>query len=200
VHAAPARPVALVQPGQRPATRRHHGTARPCRGRRQRLRSARRAVRPGERLWLGPPFGTGLLPPHPGSRRDLLLIAGGTGLAPLRALIEHVAETGGRRRVTLVVGARTLTDLYDPITLDKLQTAHDWLTIRPALSHDPTAPPDERGTAVTIALRHACPDHDVYVCGPPPMIRHALPRLLTAGIPANRIHLPDTFDRSDCPL
>jgi NAD(P)H-flavin reductase len=158
------------------------------------------AVRPGERLWLGPPFGTGLLPPHPGSGRDLLLIAGGTGLAPLRALTEQVAETNGRRRVTLVVGARTLTDLYDPITLDKLQTAHDWLTIRPALSHDPTAPPDERGTAVTIALRPACPDHDVYVCGPPPMIRHALPRLLTAGIPANRIHLPDTFDRSDCPL
>ena len=52
---------------------------------------------------------------------DLLLVAGGTGLAPLRALVEQVAADPDGRRVTLVVGARTFFDLYDPIALDKLQ-------------------------------------------------------------------------------
>ncbi len=55
-------------------------------------------------------------------RRDLLLIAGGTGLAPLRAIVEQVIEAGNDgRQVTLVVGARTIEELYDAVTLDKWQ-------------------------------------------------------------------------------
>ena len=60
--------------------------------------------------------------------------------------------------MTLIVGARTFTDLYDSITLDKLQCAHDWLTIVLALSHDPFADLGERGDALTIALDHLEPD------------------------------------------
>ncbi|WP_233513734.1 oxidoreductase [Micromonospora craterilacus] len=102
------------------------------------------AVRPGDLLWLGPPGDAGLrLDPTCGA--DLLLAAGGTGLAPLRALVEQVAAAPARRRVTLIVGARTFTDLYDAISLDRLQRAHDWLTIVPALSHDVSAPPGGAG-------------------------------------------------------
>ncbi|MEH1097817.1 hypothetical protein [Micromonospora sp. CPCC 205561] len=97
--------------------------------------------------------------------------------------------------MTLVVGARTFADLYDPVTLDKLQQAHHWLTIVPAFSHDPCAEPVERGDAPTIALDHHRPDQDVYVCGPPPMLAGARLRLLAAGVPADRIHLPDAQGR-----
>ncbi|MDI5938720.1 FAD-binding oxidoreductase, partial [Micromonospora sp. DH15] len=89
-------------------------------------------VRPGELLHLGPPRDTGLCLRD----GDLLLVAGGTGLAPLRALVEQVAAAPDGRRVTLVVGARTFAELYDAIALDRLQRAHDWLTVVPALSHD----------------------------------------------------------------
>lgn len=147
-------------------------------------------VRMGERLWLGPPTGTGLALPDPPGHEELLLVAGGTGLAPLRALVEQVAEAGGRR-VTLVVGSRTFTDLYDSITLDRLQGAHDWLTVVPAFSHDPTAEPDEIGDALTVALRHLRDDQEVYVCGPPAMNAGSRLRLLAEGVPAHRIHLPD---------
>ncbi|MET8122968.1 FAD-binding oxidoreductase [Micromonospora sp. NPDC005291] len=148
-------------------------------------------VRPGELLWLGPPGNTGL------SLRtgDLLLVAGGTGLAPLRALVEQVAAAPDGRRVTLVVGARTFTDLYDPITLDKLQCAHDWLTVVPAFSDDLCAEPAEQGDALTIALDHHQPGQEIYLCGPPAMLADARPRLRALGIPAARLHLPIGFSR-----
>ncbi|MFU8849922.1 oxidoreductase [Micromonospora sp. SL1-18] len=150
------------------------------------------AVRPGDPLWLGPPCDTGLAL-DPASRADLLLVAGGTGLAPLRALAEQVAAPPAGRRVTLVVGARTVADLYDPVSLDKLQCAHDWLTIVPAFSHDPFAEPGERGDALTVALDHYRAGQEVYLCGPPLMVAGSRLRLLAAGVPAERIHLPGWF-------
>ncbi|WP_082106213.1 FAD-binding oxidoreductase [Micromonospora haikouensis] len=143
-------------------------------------------VRPGELLRLGPPRDTGL---HLRDG-DLLLVAGGTGLAPLRALVEQVAATPDGRRVTLVVGARTFAELYDAIALDKLQRAHDWLTIVPAVSHDPHADPTEQGDALTLALRNHRPHQQVYVCGPPAMVDIARLWLPLAGVPEDRLHLP----------
>ncbi|MFG2060412.1 FAD-binding oxidoreductase [Micromonospora sp. NPDC048871] len=143
-------------------------------------------VRPGELLHLGPPTDTGL---SLGGGRDLLLVAGGTGLAPLRALVEQAAADPDGRRVILVVGARSVEALYDAITLDKLR--HDWLTIVPTFSHDELAEPGERGDALTVALDHLRPEHEVYVCGPPAMLAGSRLRLLAAGVPGERIHLPE---------
>ncbi|SCL69077.1 NAD(P)H-flavin reductase [Micromonospora citrea] len=150
------------------------------------------AVLPGDQLWLGPPDGTGLTLDE-SSRSDLLLVAGGTGLALLRAIVEQVAAAPAGRRVTLVVGARSFADLYDSISLDKLQCAHDWLTVVPAFSHDVAAAPAEQADALTMALDHHRPNQEVYVCGPPAMIAGARLRLLAAGVPAERIHLPDGY-------
>jgi NAD(P)H-flavin reductase len=147
-----------------------------------------RQVRPGELLHLGPPTDTGL---RLGEMGDLLLIAGGTGLAPLRAIVEQVAAAPDGRHLTLIVGSRDVASLYDAITLDKLQQAHDWLTVVPAFSHDLLAGPGERGDALTVALDHHRPDQHVYVCGPPLMLAGARLGLLAAGVPAERIHLPD---------
>ncbi|MCZ7376680.1 FAD-binding oxidoreductase [Micromonospora sp. WMMC250] len=151
-------------------------------------------VRPGELLWLGPSGDAGLRL-DPARAGDLLLVAGGTGLAPLRALVEQVAAAPDGRRVTLVVGARTFTDLYDAIALDKLQCAHDWLTIVPAFSADSCAEPAEQGDALTIALRHYEPGQEVYLCGPSAMLAAARPRLRALGIPAARIHVAGSFAR-----
>ncbi|MCZ7420706.1 FAD-binding oxidoreductase [Verrucosispora sp. WMMA2121] len=171
-------------------------------------------VRPDDLLHLGPPVDIGLSlptapePSPPGgpaeaasaraepakagrtTARDLLLVAGGTGLAPLRALVEQVATAPAGRRVTLIVGARTIADLYDAITLDKLDQAHPWLTVVPALSHDPFAAPAEQGDALTVALNHYRPYQHVYVCGPPAMLSLARHQLPATGIPAERLHLP----------
>ncbi|MEH1165493.1 FAD-binding oxidoreductase [Micromonospora sp. CPCC 205539] len=149
-------------------------------------------VRPDELIWLGPPCDTGL-GLDPARPDDLLLVAGGTGLAPLRALVEQLAAAPDGRRVTLIVGARSFTDLYDPVTLDKLQCAHDWLTVVPAFSSDPCAEPVEQGDALTMALRHYRVGQDIYLCGPPAMVTRARCRLHALGIPAEHIHLPESF-------
>ncbi|MFI0797210.1 FAD-binding oxidoreductase [Micromonospora rubida] len=133
---------------------------------------------------------------HSTDQSDLILTAGGTGLAPLRAIVEHLAGTRTRRRVTLVVGARTMPDLYDSVALDKLETTHhDWLTVVPALSDEPFVEPTSQGDVLTLAIEHYQPGHHIYVAGPPDLITHARLRLPTAGIPQNHLHLAETFTR-----
>ncbi|MCZ7439529.1 FAD-binding oxidoreductase [Micromonospora sp. WMMC241] len=150
-------------------------------------------VRPGELLHLGAPQDSGLELVDGGD--DLLLVAGGTGLAPLRALTEQVAAAPDGRRVTLIVGARAFADLYDAIALDKLQQAHDWLSVVPAFSDDPEATPAEQGTAIALATYHHRPGQHVHVCGPPAMLAAARRWLSLAGVPADHQHLPTIGQR-----
>ncbi|MEU9508572.1 FAD-binding oxidoreductase [Micromonospora sp. NPDC048170] len=153
-------------------------------------------VAPGELLWLGPAFDVGLSLESAGDA-DLLLAAGGTGLAPLRALVEQVAASPTRRRVTLVVGARTLPDLYDAVALDKLQQAHrDWLTVVLAFSDDGEVEPAAQGDLLSVALRHHRPGQEFYVCGSPQLIEAARRRLPAAGVAPESLHLAATFQRA----
>ncbi|MEU3455260.1 FAD-binding oxidoreductase [Micromonospora sp. NPDC006766] len=152
-------------------------------------------VLPGEVLWLGPAIDAGLSLSSAGEA-DLLLAAGGTGLAPLRALVEEVAGGARPRHVTLVVGARTVADLYDAVALDKLYQAHrDWLDVVLAFSHDSDVDPDSQGHLLDVALYHHRPEQAVYVCGPPGLIEAARSRLPAAGVPSDRLHLASTFLR-----
>jgi NAD(P)H-flavin reductase/hemoglobin-like flavoprotein len=124
----------------------------------------------------------------PSSRLDLLLIAGGTGLAPMKALIEQLAVEGGRRRVQLFWGGRRLFDLYDLPAMERL-AGQDWVRFIPCVSEEPPrATATRHGTAVDVALRHGVlADQDVYVCGPPAMVDTSVDSLLAAGVPADLV-------------
>ncbi len=63
----------------------------------------------------------------------LLCLGGGTGIAPIKALVEDVAEHGERRPVEVFYGARTDHDLYDIDTMLRLQQSHSWLSVRPVV-------------------------------------------------------------------
>jgi NAD(P)H-flavin reductase/hemoglobin-like flavoprotein len=140
------------------------------------------SLRKGDALRVAAPIGDRLTLPA-GDDRDLLLIAGGTGLAPLKAVVEQVVATGPRP-VTLVVGARHARDLYDLDALSALARSRPWLTVRPAVSHEPTAGNGiEIGDAVEVALRHERPRRDLvtYLCGSDQMVRGSLKALAEAG-------------------
>jgi NAD(P)H-flavin reductase/hemoglobin-like flavoprotein len=143
----------------------------------------------GDSLLLGPAEGTMTVPAEdPG--RDLLCIAGGTGLAPVKALVEGEIAAGGhgrQRRITLFAGARNGDDLYDAADLARLEASYPLLTVIPVVSHDPawgglTGPlPDVVRQCAT------CEDHEVFVSGPGRMVREVL-RILARRVSSEHIH------------
>jgi NAD(P)H-flavin reductase/hemoglobin-like flavoprotein len=143
----------------------------------------------GSRLRLGAPVGTLAL--NLGSRRDIILAAGSTGLAPLKAIIEHVASLGDPPRVRLVCGARTSAELYDLADLEKMTARWPWLAVTPVVS----AEPGYRGEAGTVAdaVGRLMPvaDRDAYVCGSSAMVAATVHRLQSLGMPQDHIYVED---------
>src|SRR5258708_10794956 len=93
-------------------------------------------TRPGDTLLLG--RAQGEMTMSAGLDRDLICIAGGTGLAPLKAIIEGVLRAGGpfwRRKISLWFGARTEQDLYDLPHLRVLESICPRLKGIPVVSH-----------------------------------------------------------------
>lgn len=144
------------------------------------------AIHPGHAVKLGPACGT-LVLDH-ANPRDVLLVAGGTGLAPLKALVEDVAAHGGKRRVCLFVGARTEDDLYDLDALAELHRQHEWLAIIPAVSEEPEYS-GHRGLICDVVAQYGPWNaFEAYICGPPAMVEATRRRLTEIGIPARQIH------------
>jgi NAD(P)H-flavin reductase/hemoglobin-like flavoprotein len=142
-----------------------------------------RAV-PGDVIRLGPADGT-MTVDH-STDNGLLCLGGGTGIAPIKALVEDVVEHGGRRAVEVFYGARHTEDLYDLDTMLTLQRAHSWLSVHTVVADTPasalTGPlPD--------AVRAAGPWHsyDAYLSGPPGMVRSGVDTLVRGGMPSHRI-------------
>jgi NAD(P)H-flavin reductase/hemoglobin-like flavoprotein len=137
-------------------------------------------ARPGDIIRLGPPAGSMTVDHTSGS--GLLCLGGGTGIAPIKALVEDVAEHGARRLVEVFYGARTDQDLYDIDTMLRLKQSHPWLEVRPVVDrHGLLQLPD--------AIRAHGPwtEYDAYVSGPPGMIRSGVDALRDSGIPVERI-------------
>jgi NAD(P)H-flavin reductase len=93
---------------------------------------------PRDVLRLGPPLGS--MRVERGDGRDLVLVAGGTGLAPLQAIVEEMTGWNTGRSVHLFVGARRPDELYALSHLCQLSGRHPWLTAVAAASDDPSYP------------------------------------------------------------
>jgi NAD(P)H-flavin reductase len=145
-----------------------------------------RRVGVGDVLRLGPPMGHLALGPD--SDRDLLLVAGGMGLAPLKALVDDVARHGPPRRVDLFVGFRTEHDAYDTADLRRLQQENPWLSVTTAVSAD-KASQLEQGDIGDVVMRHGpWLNREVCVAGPAPMVDDTVSRLRRHGVPDTRLH------------
>ncbi|HLH58705.1 MAG TPA: flavohemoprotein, partial [Streptosporangiaceae bacterium] len=145
---------------------------------------------PGDTLLLGPARGTMTLPDEPA--RHLLCVAGGTGLAPVKAIAEQAAAAG-RPAITLLFGARTHAGLYDLPALKRLAAAYPPLELITAVSAEPG--PDGRQVDLPDLLRgrNEWNDREVYVCGPAAMVRRTQAVLAGLGVPPGRVH----FDEPD---
>ncbi|WP_312029935.1 FAD-binding oxidoreductase [Actinomycetospora sp. TBRC 11914] len=139
-------------------------------------------------VWrIGPPMGQMTLDPR--SRADLLMVAGGTGLAPARALVEQLMVDGSDRKVALFVGGRTWDSLYDIDTLRRMAQDNPWLTVVPVVEEDGRRYGAETGTLGEVVARYgAWADRQVVVSGSPGMVRSTVSAMLDAGTPFMQIH------------
>jgi NAD(P)H-flavin reductase/hemoglobin-like flavoprotein len=148
----------------------------------------------GDTWRIGPPMGRMGLGPD--EARNLLMVAGGTGMAPMKAVLDDIARRPQPPRTQVFVGGRTWEDLYDFDALRKLSYAHPWLDVVPVLEREDDASGAERGTLADVVTRYgAWPDHQVLVSGSPAMIRATVSRMLVAGTPLDQIRYdPFTMD------
>lgn len=129
------------------------------------------------------------------SARDLLCVAGGTGLAPIKAIIEQALtaqsgladHTSHRRKITLFVGARQHFDLYDLEDLQLLESACPALRVLPVLSDEPGYNGLSGSLPEVVGGHGLFEATDAYICGPPAMVRLTA-ALLAASISASQIH------------
>lgn len=121
----------------------------------------------------------------------LLLVAGGSGLAPVLAILKDALAQGLTRPTTLLFGARTADDLY---ALDEIQDiARQWrasFSFVPVLSE---AQRDarwsgERGLVTDKLADLLVPGAHAYLCGPPGMIDAAAALLSQHGMPREHVH------------
>lgn len=149
----------------------------------------------GDTLRIEGPQGTFV--PREDSERPVILVAGGTGFAPVKALIEHFLHLGTRRPLHLYWGARTAVELYMRQLPERW--AHEVLTLdfMPVISD-----PDQarcaglRGGLVHEAVLEDWPDlsgFDIYMCGPPALIDAGRHRFIEAGLPDDHLYY-DSFE------
>jgi NAD(P)H-flavin reductase/hemoglobin-like flavoprotein len=148
----------------------------------------------GDTWRIGPPLGR--MHVDPASGRELLMVTGGTGVAPIKALLEDLATRPHQPRTQVFLGGRIWDDLYDLTSLRRLSYSNTWLDVIPVVEKDEGGSGAERGTLADVVTHYgAWADHDVLVCGSPAMIRATVSRMLVAGTPLDRImYDPFTID------
>ncbi|RJQ81867.1 FAD-binding oxidoreductase [Amycolatopsis panacis] len=146
----------------------------------------------GDSLQLRGPYGNFTL--KKGHVLPLVLMAGGAGMAPVLALLRHLAETGDSRRIRFYYGARTVADLF---YLDEIRALGEGLAdfrFAVALSESADGSGDlgvvaEPGlvTDVVEAREPELHGSEVYLCGPPPMVDAALALAARQGVPDDQV-------------
>jgi propane monooxygenase reductase subunit len=160
-------------------------------------------LRVGDTLEIKGPYGTCLR--HENRPGPMILVAGGSGMAPLLSILTDLVESGEERRVRFFYGARTRRDLFMVDRIQELGSHLQDFRFVPALS-GPGIEADwegETGFIHQVLDRHLKSEPlagdqdlllgtnstDAYSCGPPPMIDAAVPVLQMNGVEPENIHV-----------
>ena len=126
------------------------------------------------------------LPERPG--RDLLMIAGDTGVAPLKALLTELADTDDGRSAVLFWGVRNLAELYDIAEIAEIARSAKRATVVPVVSEGDPGPYASGLVTDAVAAYGEWSRHEVYLAGPPLMLAATSAALHQLGVNPDRIH------------
>lgn len=141
------------------------------------------------------PLGTFVL--REDSLRPIIMMAGGTGFAPIKSMLEHAFHVGVKRPIHVYWGARARQDLYLNELVEGWVEKHANLRYTPVLSE---AQPEDawRGRSgwvheAVLADLDDLSAHEVYMSGPPPMIDAAREAFVAHGLPREHLYF-DSFE------
>jgi len=152
-----------------------------------------RRLKVGDMIRLAAPMGSMTLDRK--STRDVVCVAGGTGLAPIKALVEELTRYNRTRWVHLFFGAKHRDDLYDLAELTALAARYPWLSLVSAVSEDPGFGGEQGNIADIVGKYGPWQEHDFFVSGSPGMVKSTLRRLAELQIPSVRIKYDSFGDR-----
>jgi NAD(P)H-flavin reductase/hemoglobin-like flavoprotein len=143
-----------------------------------------RSVNAGDTVKLGAPVGERLTLPED-QDRDLVMVAGGTGLAPLSAVVEQVdrawQDRGEGPKVHLFHGVTVPWNLYDRERMSRLAGTRQWFDYTEVVSGDPSYP-GARGLVGSVAAGQGWQGRTAMVCGGPQMVAHTVQELTKSGL------------------
>jgi CDP-4-dehydro-6-deoxyglucose reductase len=142
------------------------------------------AMKVGDALRFEGPLGSFFL--REDSEKPIIFVAGATGFAPVKSMVEHAFATGMKRKMFLYWGVRSLADLYLPDLPRQWAAEHPNFTFVPVLS----APRPEDGWTGRTGLVHEAiladfpnlAGHQIYACGSAKMVEAAHPAFKTHGL------------------
>lgn len=154
------------------------------------------ALAAGERVSLEGPLGEAWLRlDHEG---PILALAAGSGLAPVKSIVETALAAGLTQDVHLYFGARAECDLYLERHFFELAAHHRNLRYVPVLAESAT-PGRRRGDPVAAALADfaSLAAFKAYVAGPPAMVEAAMAKLALRGLPADDLHADPFYSEEE---
>ncbi|HZD67303.1 MAG TPA: 2Fe-2S iron-sulfur cluster-binding protein [Acidimicrobiales bacterium] len=150
----------------------------------------------GARVGVTGPFGQFCF--RPARTESMLLLAGGTGLAPIKSIVAHVLGSGLDREMTVYHGVATAADLYDWSWFEAAAAAHpDRLRFLPALSREDWNGRTGRIPDQLAADFERCAGHVAYVCGSPAFVDDTMKALMRKRLFPRDIAREDFYDLSD---
>ena len=152
----------------------------------------------GDVVRMGP--ATGGMTVQPEADRNVLLVGGGTGIAPLLAVAQDMGRWNTSRRVSVFYGVRRVEELYAKPELDELADRYPWLNVVYCVSEDSRYRGDRGLLPQIVARDGAAVDdwrgHEVLVAGSAAMARATLAQLRRGGVPLSQIRFDAFSDQS----
>jgi len=153
-------------------------------------------LKTGDTMTLRGPFGDFFLRE---SDRELLFVATGSGLAPIRAMLYQLEQESTSRKIRFFFGDRRPFDLLFQEEMKAFEDRLPDFRYVPTLSR--VTPEDrwqgETGRVTDLIEKHVFPSRtlemDVYICGAPAMVHSSIDRLREKGVPEERIYF-DKFE------
>lgn len=152
----------------------------------------------GDKVKIAGPYGRFFV--RTAKEKPIIMIGGGTGLAPLKSMVKHVLEAETGQTMYLYHGVRGYDDLYDVEYFKQLEAENeDQFFYRPCLSEEEGVEGTSHGMVTDVI------DEDfktlrgmvAYICGPPPMVEASLKMLMKKRLFPRDTYREDFFDASD---